>query len=112
MKKCWKLDPQQRPTFSELLATLDKTLTTVAGYMELGMTLEQPEMEEKECVKLESASATNIHPSGMLLLWSASSELTALTYVIIHMHSCIYVCHIISFFLFFFYPMRMGKGVK
>ena len=70
MKKCWKLDPQQRPTFSELLASLDKTLTTVADYMELGMTLQPPELEEQQYVEMASPSATithNIQPSGMLL---------------------------------------------
>ena len=39
MKKCWKLSPSERPSFSELVATLDKTLMSVAGYTELSMTL-------------------------------------------------------------------------
>ena len=42
MKKCWKISPGDRPRFSELVATLDKTLQSVAGYMELSMTLVQP----------------------------------------------------------------------
>ena len=71
MKKCWKLEPQQRPTFSELLASLDKTLTTVADYMELSMTLQQPELEEQRYVEMTSPSATitrNVQPSGMIKL--------------------------------------------
>ena len=39
MKKCWKLSPSERPSFSELVATLDKTLMSVADYAELSMTL-------------------------------------------------------------------------
>ena len=47
MKKCWKLTPSERPIFSELVATLDKTLMSVAGYTELGMTLvEEGEKDE------------------------------------------------------------------
>ena len=41
MKKCWRLSAEQRPRFSELVASLDKTLQTVAGYVELSMTLDQ-----------------------------------------------------------------------
>ena len=48
MKKCWKLTPSERPTFTELVATLDKTLTSVAGYTELGMTLLERGGEEEE----------------------------------------------------------------
>ena len=40
MKKCWKLIPEQRSRFSDLVVTLDKTLQSVAGYVELSMTLE------------------------------------------------------------------------
>ena len=69
MNKCWKLDPKQRPTFSELLASLDKTLTAVADYMELGLTLQQPELEEQRYVEITSSSATithNLQASGMI----------------------------------------------
>ena len=48
MKKCWKLTPSERPTFTELVATLDKTLMSVAGYTELGMTLVEGGGEEEE----------------------------------------------------------------
>ena len=41
MKNCWSLSAEQRPRFSELVASLDKTLQTVAGYVELSMTLDQ-----------------------------------------------------------------------
>ena len=42
MKKCWKLPPADRPRFSDLVTTLDKTLSSVAGYTELSMTLLEP----------------------------------------------------------------------
>ena len=57
MKKCWKLTPSERPTFSALTATLDKTLMSVAGYTELSMTLvvgggeEEKEEEGYEAVQ-------------------------------------------------------------
>ena len=54
MRKCWRMVPEQRPRFSQLVVTLDKTLQSVAGYVELSMTLENdpvtsdPEGEEEE----------------------------------------------------------------
>ena len=48
MKKCWKLSPSERPRFSTLANTLDKTLESVAGYTELSMTLVQPTVSGDE----------------------------------------------------------------
>ena len=48
MKKCWKLSPSERLRFSELAATLDKTLQSVAGYTELSMTLVDPALAQGE----------------------------------------------------------------
>ena len=54
MRKCWRLVPEERPRFSQLVVTLDKTLQSVAGYVELSMTLKNdsvtsdPEGEEEE----------------------------------------------------------------
>ena len=54
MRKCWRLVPEERPRFSQLVVTLDKTLQSVAGYVELSMTLDNdpvtpdPEEEEEE----------------------------------------------------------------
>ena len=53
MRKCWRLVPEERPRFSQLVVTLDKTLQSVAGYVELSMTLKNdpvtsdPEGEEE-----------------------------------------------------------------
>ena len=48
MKKCWRQSPEERPRFSELVATLDKTLQSVAGYIELSMTLDRGGHQEEE----------------------------------------------------------------
>ena len=48
MKKCWQQSPEERQRFSELVATLDKTLQTVAGYIELSMTLDRGGDQEEE----------------------------------------------------------------
>ena len=53
MRKCWRMVPEERPRFSQLVVTLDKTLQSVAGYVELSMTLKNdpvtsdPEGEEE-----------------------------------------------------------------
>ena len=39
MRTCWRADPAERPTFSELASILGKFLQLVAGYTELTMTL-------------------------------------------------------------------------
>ena len=48
MKKCWRQSPEERPRFRGLVATLDKTLQTVAGYIELSMTLDRGGDQEEE----------------------------------------------------------------
>ena len=48
MRKCWRADPAERPTFSELASTLERLLQSVAGYMELGMTLPANEVEPEQ----------------------------------------------------------------
>ena len=73
MKKCWRADPAERPTFSELVSTLDILLKSVAGYMELSMTLPVSEIEPEEA-DIETADQSGpgegnllchvFHPSG------------------------------------------------
>ena len=48
MRKCWREDPAKRPTFSELASTLGRLLQSVAGYMELSMTLPASEVETEQ----------------------------------------------------------------
>jgi len=48
MRKCWREDPAKRPTFIELASTLDRLLQSVAGYMELSMTLPASEVEPEQ----------------------------------------------------------------
>ena len=67
MKECWKLTPSERPTFTELVATLDKTLMSVAGYTELGMTLVEGGGEEEEGWGAEPAQPPHEADQGELL---------------------------------------------
>ena len=48
MKRCWKLAPGERLRFSDLVVRVDKILQSVAGYVELSMTLENLESGEEE----------------------------------------------------------------
>ncbi|CAI8056125.1 Plexin-A4 [Geodia barretti] len=48
MKRCWKLAPDERLRFSDLVVRVDKTLQSVAGYVELSMTLEKLDPGEEE----------------------------------------------------------------
>ena len=67
MKKCWKLPPADRPCFSDLVATLDKTLSSVAGYTELSMTLLEPSRsgESEEWPQYEEVQPPDIEPSEL-----------------------------------------------
>ena len=69
MRKCWRADPAERPTFSELASILDRFLQFVAGYTELIMTLPaseaDPEYEEYEDVEIKD------HERGRVALYYA-----------------------------------------
>ena len=45
MKKCWKLVPSDRPTFTDLVSSQGKILASVADYVELSMALQSTEPE-------------------------------------------------------------------
>ena len=47
MERCWRADPAQRPTFSELALILDRFLQLVADYTELTMTLPASEADSE-----------------------------------------------------------------
>ena len=69
MRKCWRMVPEERPRFSQLVVTLDKTLQSVAGYVELSMTLENdPVTSDLEGEEEEWAGYEVVEPpdeSGM-----------------------------------------------
>ena len=62
MRRCWRADPAQRPTFSELASILDRFLQLVADYTELTMTLPaseaEPEYENVEITAPEGGRVT------------------------------------------------------
>ena len=39
MRKCWSEAPEERPTFSQLSSIVERLLTSISGYTELGMVL-------------------------------------------------------------------------
>jgi len=50
MQSCWESEPEKRPQFSELVSTISSILESVAGYLELTMSLQddEPEFQESE----------------------------------------------------------------
>ena len=65
MRRCWRADPAQRPTFSELASILDRFLQLVAGYTELTMTLPaseaDPENEDVNITDHEGGRVTSYY---------------------------------------------------
>ena len=45
MQTCWLSLPDNRPTFSELVSTMEDMLSTVSDYLEMGMVLSQEDQE-------------------------------------------------------------------
>ena len=39
MQSCWESEPEERPQFCELVATISSVLESAAGYLELAMSL-------------------------------------------------------------------------
>ena len=36
MMQCWKMSPEDRPTFKELYSSVSKFIERIAGYLEIG----------------------------------------------------------------------------
>ncbi len=51
MHQCWREDPEERPTFSQLSAIVERLLTSIAGYTGLGMVLLNPIQEAEQLSK-------------------------------------------------------------
>ncbi|XP_064398643.1 plexin-A2-like isoform X2 [Halichondria panicea] len=48
MRKCWREDPEERPTFLQLSSIVERLLASISGYTELGMVLVDTSKEEEE----------------------------------------------------------------
>ena len=74
MKKCWRQSPEERPRFRGLVATLDKTLQSVAGYIELSMTLDRggDQEEEEDWSEYEVVQPTIETPTTTGMGWLCS----------------------------------------
>jgi len=47
MRSCWESEPENRPQFCELVSTISSILESVAGYLELAMSLQDEKSEFK-----------------------------------------------------------------
>ena len=68
MKKSWKLSPSERPCFSDLEATLDNMLMSVADYDELSMTLVEGE-DEEEWIQYEEVDDIALMGESRPVVW-------------------------------------------
>jgi len=67
MKKCWRMVPTERPSFSALVQSLGKILAAVADYVELSMTLQQ-ESDDYDKMRPLSASGTYVGHESILII--------------------------------------------
>ena len=46
MQNCWESEPEKRPQFCELVATISSVLESAAGYLELAMSLQDTRADD------------------------------------------------------------------
>ena len=74
MKKCWEMEPNNRPTFSELCASITKYIERIAGYLEMGFN-PFPGVGESETVAEEESEEDVCEPGGTLQVTSTPQVL-------------------------------------
>ena len=88
MLSCWDINSQQRPTFSQLVATLTSLLTSLADYLDVSTfvteeqeietnVMESPVVESKECNKKahqEGNQTAETHLQGGYVLKNEGAE--------------------------------------
>ena len=62
MLNCWQLEPDSRPTFSNLVDLLSQKLETMANYMDIGDA--DGHFQPVECSRPSSAAPDNENMSG------------------------------------------------
>ena len=71
MQCCWRTDPNGRPTFEELVASISPLLEEVAGYMELSMTLQENKtVEGNDTAAIQTSDTPNSAPTRTMSVLS------------------------------------------
>lgn len=62
MLKCWDIDPEKRPAFSEIAKEIEHVMEMAAGYLEM-CTIAQT-VRQKSPASYESPELNNVHSSS------------------------------------------------
>ena len=93
MRKCWRANPAERPTFSELASTLDRLLQSVSGYVEFTMTFPASEPGPEEANR-ETADQPDAGEGKSSLYFELIVHLVCYSLVVMVIHVNITQCHV------------------
>ena len=88
MRSCWEADPEQRPTFSQLVATITSVLNPLADYLDVSTfvteeqeietnVMESPVVDSQVCneqASLEECQTAETHFQGGYVLKNEGAE--------------------------------------